>query len=107
MATEREGRRQGVWSDLVPPPSRVPEDVDDWTPTAEAGVEIIVTLGDVVVVLGRERMTGSERERERGGAREKRGRGRREGRKGQMNEGEGVSEYCTCILDSPLTSLHH
>ena len=74
-----------MWSDLVPPPSRVPEDVDDWTPTAEASVEIIVTLGDIVVVLGRERMSGSEREREREREREVE-RGRKEGRVGERSD---------------------
>ena len=36
---------------LVSTPSRVPEYVDDWTPAAQASVEVVVAMGCVVVVL--------------------------------------------------------
>ena len=44
---------------LVSSPSGVSENVEYWAPTAESSVEVIVTMGGVVVVL---EVKGGERE---------------------------------------------
>ena len=43
---------------LVSAPSWVPEYVDDWTPAAQASVEVVVSMGCVVVVLCKEKSIG-------------------------------------------------
>ena len=44
---------------LISSPSWVSEDVEYWAPAAESSVEVIVTMGGVVVVLG---VKGGQRE---------------------------------------------
>ena len=78
---------------LVSSPSGVSENVEHWAPAAESSVEVIVTMGGVVVVLevkggereGRER-EGGKGEREREGREREGGKGER-GREGREREG--------------------
>ena len=73
---------------LVSSPSGVSENVEYWAPTAESSVEVIVTVGGIVVVL---EVKGGEREGGKGeGGKGEGGKGgEREGREGEGGEREG------------------
>ena len=72
---------------LISSPSWVSEDIEHRAPAAESGVEVIVTVGGVVVVLEVKGRRGRGQRKEEGG---RRGGGRRGGgRRRKGAEGRG------------------